>query len=156
MMLGQPRDEARRMPAGARGRAGCRLRANGATCLASAVGSAYFDAMLYRLRAILLPALLALGLVVQGMVMPAMASTGSASAASCPAMDGNCAKPDLNHHVMTGACQVTCPVPVALPDLSAGASLVSPTERFVMTGAGLPAGLIRAPEPFPPRPFLPA
>lgn len=88
--------------------------------------------------------------------MPAMASAGATSAASCHAMGSNCAKPDFNHHVMTGACQVTCPVPVALPGLSAGAFLVSPTERFVTTGAGLPDGLIRTPEPFPPRPFLPA
>ena len=132
------------------------MHAKGATCLASVAGSAYFDVMLHRLRAILLPALLALGLVVQGMVMPAMASAGATSAASCHAMGGNCAKPDLDHHVMTGACQVACPVPVALPNLSVGVSLVSPTGRFVMTDAGLPAGLIRAPEPFPPRPFLPA
>lgn len=113
--------------------------------------------MLYRLRALLVPALLVLGLIIQGMAMPAMASAGSASATSCQATGSDCAKRAFDHHAMNGACQVTCPAPLMLPDLSAARPfLVSSSERFMMTGEVSPAGLIRVPDPFPPRLLLPA
>lgn len=104
-----------------------------------------------RLRALLLPALLVLGLLVQGLGMPAMAAP--VMAASCQTVDGTCAKSGIDHHAMTGMCQTTCPVPVALPDVTAGAALMQAPVRFAMTGPGLPAGLVRTPDPFPPRPL---
>lgn len=103
-------------------------------------------------RTLILPAFLALGLLVQGLGVPAMAAPGAATLRSCHLMSGICAKPGHDHH-MAGTCQMACPLAIVLPDVGTGAARLQAPMRFAMSGTGLPAGLIRAPDPFPPRPL---
>jgi hypothetical protein len=109
--------------------------------------------MTCRSRTFLVSMLLALGLIVQGAGLPAVAAGHATSTASCPTMDGHCSWPGMTHHLMGGACQVTCPAPVALPSQYTAAAGVETTVRFVRMGAQLPIGLMRTPDPFPPKPL---
>ncbi len=107
------------------------------------------------IRSLLVTVFLALGLIAPAGVMAAM-PIGTASSSACHRMDRSCPKPTADHGLMGATCQVTCPAPVVLPDLDTMATKMLPSERLAMPVMGVPAGLIRAPDPFPPRSFLSA
>lgn len=113
----------------------------------------YVTRMGRRFCTFLMSMLLALGLLVQGAGFPAMAVGHATSADSRHALDSHCSMPGTAQNVTGGACQVTCPTPAVLPSRYTAAAGVETTGRFVTTGAQLPPGLIRTPDPFPPRPF---
>ena len=102
-----------------------------------------------RVKTFVLAALLALGLIVQGAVLPASATASGFSNGMCPI--GDCSKQGMDHHLMGAACQMACPVPAVLPALVPSTFVIPPPDQFAARDVALSAGLIRTPDPFPPR-----
>ena len=99
--------------------------------------------------------IIALALVLQGVGMAGVAAGRPASASvACRVMAGNCDRTGSDHQAVASICQPSCTAPAAVPSSRPLAVLIHWNKTlFFESAVGIPAGLIRAPDPFPPRPF---